>query len=103
MNPAAVIGDAMTDYLLAAGTNKAPATRAPAHMAAWMRSRGYRIVRSAAGGSIDPADPHQVAGIAAAIDWPANINAADRHSIVHLVLLAATAEARAVPDVRQVA
>lgn len=46
METAALIGSAMTDYLLAAGTNKAPATGAPAHMAAWLDARGYRIVRS---------------------------------------------------------
>jgi nucleotide-binding universal stress UspA family protein len=95
MNTAAVIGDAMTDYLLAAGTNKAPANRAPAHMAAWMRSHGYRIVRS----PVDPGDPQQVARIAAAIDWQADIDAVEKYAIVREVLAAANG-ARVVTDVR---
>jgi hypothetical protein len=107
VNTAAVIGDAMTDYLLAAGTNKAPATRAPAHMAAWMRSRGYQVVRSPAcgpaGGPADPGDPLQIARLAATIDWPAGIDAADRRAIVRQVLLTATTGACVVSDVRQVA
>jgi hypothetical protein len=102
MDTAAVIGDAMTDYLLAAGTNKAPATRAPAHMAAWMRSRGYRIVRSTAG-PVDPCDPHQVARIAATIAWQIDTEATDRYAIVRQIILAATSGARVVSAVRQVA
>jgi hypothetical protein len=102
MDTAAVIGDAMTDYLLAAGTNKAPATRAPAHMAAWMQSRGYRLVRNSAG-PVDPGDPHQVARIAATIEWQIGVEAPDRYSIVRQVLLAATAGARVVAAVRQAA
>jgi hypothetical protein len=102
MNTAAVIGDAMTDYLLAAGTNKAPANRAPAHMAAWMRSHGYRIVRSPVD-TVDPGDPQQVARIAAAIDWHADIDAAERYWLVREVLAAATTGPRAVTDIRHVA
>ncbi|GAA1254299.1 hypothetical protein GCM10009609_17090 [Pseudonocardia aurantiaca] len=102
MNTAAVIGDAMTDYLLAAGTNKAPANRAPAHMAAWMRSHGYRIVRSPVD-PVDPGDPQQVACIAAAIDWHADIDAAEQHWLVREVLAAATTRPRVVTDIRHVA
>ena len=101
MNTAAVIGDAMKDYLLAAGTNKAPANRAPAHMAAWMRSHGYRIVRSPVD-PVDPGDPQQVARIAAAIDWHADIDAAERYWLVREVL-AATTGPRVVTDVRHAA
>ena len=101
MNTAAVIGDAMTDYLLAAGTNKAPANRAPAHMATWMRSHGYRIVRSPVD-PVDPADPQQVARIAAALAWHGDMDAADRYWLVHEVLALATG-ARAVTDVRHAA
>jgi hypothetical protein len=46
VNTAEVIGNAMTDYLLASGTAKAPAARAPQYIAAWLEGRGYRIVRS---------------------------------------------------------
>jgi hypothetical protein len=46
VNTAELIGNAMTDYLLAAGTAEAPAARAPQYMAAWLEGHGYRIVRS---------------------------------------------------------
>jgi hypothetical protein len=36
----------MTGYFLAAGTNRAPAASAPAHMAAWLEAHGYQILRS---------------------------------------------------------
>jgi hypothetical protein len=86
---AAVIGLAMTDYLLAAGTNKAPATRAPEHMAAWLETRGYRLVRSPATGPADPGDPGLVARIAAAIDWRSlAYDTCTRHAIIRQVLTA---------------
>src|ERR1700754_3663236 len=62
MNTADVIGDAMADYLLANGTNKAPARRAPAHMAAWLATHGYRIVRCPGPGPFDPGAPDHVLG-----------------------------------------
>ena len=46
----------MTGYLLANGTNKAPAVQAPAHMAAWLEARGCSIVRCAGPGPADPGD-----------------------------------------------
>lgn len=55
VDTAALLGDAMTDCLLAAGTTTAPASRAPEHTAAWLRTHGYRIVRTPRGG---PADRH---------------------------------------------
>jgi hypothetical protein len=68
VDTAAVIRSAMTDYFLANGTNKAPATEAPAHIASWLDARGYRIVRLPATGPVDPGDPDLVARIAALID-----------------------------------
>ena len=53
MDTVALLGDAMTDYLLAAGTKTAPASRAPEHMAAWWRAHAYRIVRTPRGGPVD--------------------------------------------------
>ncbi|MGH3780791.1 MAG: hypothetical protein ACRDRO_09250 [Pseudonocardiaceae bacterium] len=50
----------MTDYVLAAGTNKAPAARAPEHMAAWLEAHGYWIVGTAGVGLVDPRDPDVV-------------------------------------------
>jgi hypothetical protein len=89
MNTAAVIGSAMTDYLLASGTNKAPATRAPAHMAAWLEAHSYRIVRSPATGQVDPGDTDQVARIAGLIDWNAGAcNGDTGRSVVRQVLAA---------------
>ena len=55
VDTAALLGDAMTDYLLAAGTRTAPASLAPEHMAAWLRAHGYRIVRAPRG---EPVDQH---------------------------------------------
>jgi hypothetical protein len=92
VDTAAVIGLAMTDYLLAAGTNKAPATRAPEHMAAWLEARGYQLVRSPAGGPADPDDPAQVARIAEAVDWRSvTPDTGARNAIVRQVLMAAGA------------
>ena len=79
----------MTDYLLASGTNKAPATRAPAHMAAWLEARGYQIVRSPATGRVDPGDRDLVARIDGLIDWqPACDEHGDPRSVVRQVLAA---------------
>lgn len=89
MNTAAVIGNAMTDYLLAAGTNKAPANRAPAHMAALLEARGYRIVRSSAALAVDPVDHDEVGRITAAIDWrSADAGDEARNAIVRQVISA---------------
>jgi hypothetical protein len=89
---AAAIGFAMTDYLLATGTNKAPASSAPAHMAAWMESRGYRLVRSQEADPADTGDPDRVARIAAAVDWCSAATEGDaRHAIVRQVLAAISA------------
>ena len=45
MNTAAVLADAMTDYVLTAGVDRAaPAAGAPEHMAAWLEAQGYQIV-----------------------------------------------------------
>ena len=90
-----MIGFAMTDYLLAFGTNKAPAARAPDHMAAWLDSRGYKLVRSPAGPA-DPDDSAQVARIAAEVDWySVAYDPGARHAIVRQVLAAAGAAAPA--------
>ena len=45
MNTAALLADAMTDYVLTAGVDRgAPAAGAPEHIAAWLEARGYRLV-----------------------------------------------------------
>ena len=45
MNTAAVLADAMTDYVLTVGVDRAaPAAGAPEHMAAWLEAQGYQIV-----------------------------------------------------------
>jgi hypothetical protein len=45
VNTAAVLADAMTDYVLAVGVNRAaPAAGAPEHMAAWLQAHGYHVV-----------------------------------------------------------
>jgi hypothetical protein len=103
VNTAAVIGNAMTDYLLGAGTNKAPANGAPAHMAAWLESRGYRIVRSPVIRPVEQDDLNQVARIVGLIDWhPTDDECGYRRSIVCQVLAAASAATVAI-DVRRVA
>ena len=101
VNTAFVIGDAMTDYLLAAGTNTAPASGAPAHMAAWMESRGYRIVRSLALRPGEPGGLDEVARIVGSIDWQhSDDEYLNRRSIVCQILAAAEAMP---PDSRWVA
>jgi hypothetical protein len=91
----------MTDYLLANGTNKAPALQAPTHMASWLEARGYLIVRSPGHGSVDPGDADMVARIAAQIDWAAaGRDEEGRRSIVRQVLAARSA---ADTDIRRVA
>jgi hypothetical protein len=92
VNTAAVISAAMTDYLLAAGTDKAPATRAPAHMAAWLERRGYRVVRSPALRPVERDELDQLARLVGLIDWhriPADCDV--RRSIVAQVIAAAAA------------
>ena len=97
MDTAAVLGNAMTDYVLAAGTNKAPAVRAPEHMAAWLAAHGYRIVRTSDIGPVDPSDRDR---IAARIKWGCvGQDGLGRCSILRQVLRAVAAPA----DVRRVA
>jgi hypothetical protein len=93
----------MTDYLLANGTNKAPATQAPAHMASWLDARGYRIVRSPGPGQVDPGDGNVVARIAAVIDWQTCEDEDQRQYIVRQVLAAVTGRSTADPDIRRAA
>jgi hypothetical protein len=78
----------MTDYFLANGTNKAPATLAPPHIASWLDSRGYRIVRLPITGPVDPGDPDLVARIAALVDWESGADEDDRRWVVRQVLAA---------------
>lgn len=68
VDTAALLGDAMTDYLLAAGTKTAPALGAPEHMAAWLRAHGYRIVRTPRKGSADPHNTDLIEQITALAD-----------------------------------
>jgi hypothetical protein len=89
MDTAALLRSAMTDYLLSAGTNKAPALHAPGHMAAWLKARGYRLVPVSrvglADGHLDLVDP-----ITALIDWPPTCtDTAAQRSIVRQILTAA--------------
>jgi hypothetical protein len=93
----------MTDYLLANGTNKAPATRAPAHIASWLDARGYQIVRLPDTGPVDPGDAHLVARIAALIDWESCEHEDDRRAIVRQVLAALSIPSAAHPDIRRAA
>jgi hypothetical protein len=101
VDTAAVLGNAMTDYLLAVGAKTAPAARAPEHMAEWLDAHGYRIVRAPA--DIEPGDP----GEADLADRIASLIArrsccrdgADRCSILRQVLAAGATRA----DVRRVA
>jgi hypothetical protein len=103
VNTAAVISSAMTDYLLANGTNKAPARLAPAHMATWLDARGYRIVRFPGPGSVDPGDAELVARITALIDWPSCELEDDRRAIVRQILSSLSAPAAPCTDIRRVA
>jgi hypothetical protein len=111
VDTAVVIADAMTDYLLASGTNKAPATRAPAHMAAWLEARGYRIVRSPAPRSIDRApatrsvdqgDPDEITRIVSSIDWNSTgVASENRREVVRRLIDAVKAAATASADRRR--
>jgi hypothetical protein len=91
----------MTDYLIAVGAKRAPAARAPEHMAEWLVAQGYRIVRVPAG--IEPGDP----GDADLVDRIAALlgrrsccrDSADRCSILRQVLAAGATRT----DVRRVA
>jgi hypothetical protein len=89
----------MTDYFLANGTNKAPATLAPPHIASWLESRGYHIVRLPVTGPVDPGDQDLVARIAALIDWESCADEDDRRAVVRQVLAALDPA----PHVRRVA
>jgi hypothetical protein len=101
VDTAAVLGNAMTDYILAAGTNKAPAVKAPKHLAAWLEAHGYRIVRTPDIDPVDPAERARADRIAARIDWRCDCaDGAGRRSIVRQ-FLAAVAVTPA--DVRRVA
>jgi hypothetical protein len=45
VNTDAVLADAMTDYVLTVGVDRAaPAAGAPKHMAAWLEAHGYQVV-----------------------------------------------------------
>ena len=93
----------MTDYVLAVGAKRAPAARAPEHMAEWLDAHGYRIVRVPA--DIEPGDPYDADladRIASLIDrrsWCRD--GADRCSILCQVQVLAAGGTRA--DVRRVA
>lgn len=92
----------MTDYLLASGTNKAPASRAPAHMAAWLEARGYRIVRSPAPRPFDPGNRDEIARIASSIDWRSTSVASEtRNEIVRQLVDAVTTPAGGATDRRR--
>jgi hypothetical protein len=111
VDTAGVIADAMTDYLLAQGTKKAPATRAPAHMAAWLEARGYRIVRSpaprsvgraTAPRSVDQGDPDEITRIVSSIDWHSTgVASENRGEIVRRLIDAVKAAAAASADRRR--
>jgi hypothetical protein len=111
VDTAGVIADAMTDYLLASGTKKAPATRAPAHMAAWLEARGYRIVRSPAPRpvgsapaprSVDQGDPDEITRIVSSIDWHSTgVASENRGEIVRRLIDAVKAAATASADRRR--
>ena len=104
VDTATAIGFAMTDYLLASGTNTASAMRAPDHMAAWLEAHGYRLVRPDVTTSTDPDDPEVVARIAAQIDWRSVAADADaQRSIVSQVLAAVAAAGPVRPGNTQVA
>jgi hypothetical protein len=91
----------MTDYLLANGTNKAPATRAPAHMASWLDARGYRIVRLP-DRPVDPGDD-LVARIAALVDWESCEREDNRRAIVRQVLATISIPSAGHTDIRRAA
>jgi hypothetical protein len=84
---AALLGDAMTGYVLAAGSAGAPAAGAPEYMAAWLDAHGHRIVRIRDDTPVDPDDSDLVDGIAAMIDWRSICqDDADRRAILRQVL-----------------
>jgi hypothetical protein len=102
VDTATVIANAMTDYLLASGTNKAPATRAPAHMAAWLDARGYRLVQPSAPLPAEQDDRDECARIASAIDWhSADITSEAKREIVRQIVDAVTTAAAVSTDKRQ--
>jgi hypothetical protein len=104
VDTAAVIANAMTDYLLASGTNKAPATRAPAHMAAWLDARGYRVVRSPAPRPSDQGDRDEISRIASSIDWRSiNVASEAKNEIVRQIIDAVTATETVATDRREAA
>jgi hypothetical protein len=86
VDTAAVMSSAMTDYLLANGTNKAPATQAPAYIASSPDNRGYHIVRLPVAGPVDLGDPDLVARVAALIEWGSVEHEDDKLAIVRQVL-----------------
>jgi hypothetical protein len=97
----AVLGNAITDYLLAAGAKTAPAARAPEHMAEWLDAHGYQIVRvpsdNETGG---PGDADFLDRIAALIDRRSYCpDGAERCLILRHVLAPGAARA----DLRRVA
>ena len=99
-----MIANAMTDYLLASGTNKAPATRAPAHMAAWLEARGYRLVRPPAPSPAEQGARDEFARIASSIDWhSAGITSEAKSEIVRQIIDVVTAAATVSTDKRQAA
>jgi hypothetical protein len=93
----------MTDYLLANGTNKAPAALAPAHIASWLDARSYRIVRLPNPGPVDPGDPDLVARITALIDWESCDHEDARRAIVRQVLASLSIPSAAQSDLRRAA
>jgi hypothetical protein len=93
----------MTDYFLANGTNKAPATLAPAHIASWLDTRGYHVVRLPVAGPVDPGDRDLVARIAALIDWGSCEDEDDRRAIVRQVLSSLSNPSVAPTDMRRAA
>jgi hypothetical protein len=102
VDTATVIANAMTDYLLASGTNKAPAKRAPAHMAAWLDARGYRLVRPPAPHPAEQDDRNEFTRIASSIDWrSAGITSEAKSEIVRQIIDAVTAAATVSTDKRQ--
>jgi hypothetical protein len=46
MGTAAVLDDAMTDYVLCAGADKAPAAGVPEYMSRWLHADSYRMVHT---------------------------------------------------------
>jgi hypothetical protein len=102
VDTATVIANAMTDYLLASGASKAPATRAPAHMAAWLDARGYRLVRPPAPHPADQGGPSELTRIASSIDWhSADLTSEAKSEIVREIIDAVTTAATVSTDKRQ--